>query len=76
MSLPKVPVDTILKVPKDILTKLHGKVFTRHIVREILGHLSDSDLMILNCVSLGWRTILNVELSNAKINKINLSTEN
>ena len=74
----KQRVDYKTRPDKDILTKLHGKVFTRHIVRQILGHLSDTDLRRLNCVSLVWRTILNVELSNVKINKITagMSTEN
>ena len=71
-------MDYKTKPDKDILTKLHGKVFTRHIVRQILGHLSDTDLKRMNCVSPGWKTILNVELSNVKINKITnvLSTQN
>lgn len=55
---------------KDIVKKLHGKVFTRHIVRQILGHLSDEDLKQMYCVSPGWRTILDLELSNSLITKI------
>ena len=55
---------------KDIVKKLHGKVFTRHIVRQILGQLSDEDLKQMYCVSAGWRTILDLELSNTAIKKI------
>ena len=55
---------------KDIVKKLHGKVFTRHIVRQILGHLSDEDLKQMYCVSQSWRTILDLELSNSLIKKI------
>ena len=55
---------------KDILTKLHGKVYTRHIVRKILAQLSDTDLKRMLFVSMAWKTILNVELSNALIAQI------
>ena len=55
---------------KDIMTKLHGKVYTRHIVRKILAQLSDTDLKQMLCVSVAWKTILNVELSNALTTQI------
>ena len=55
---------------KDIVKKLHDKVFTRHIVRKILSHLSDDDLKQMYCVSPSWRKILELELSNSLIKKI------
>ena len=55
---------------KDIVSRLHGKVFTRHIVRKILGLLSDNDLKQMYQIQ-GWRTILEQsELSNVLIKKI------
>ena len=46
----------------DILSRLEGRVFTRHLARIILSFLTEKDLVVMMKVSRGWRRFLMREL--------------
>ena len=49
----------------DILSRLEGRVFTRHLARIILSFLTEKDLAVMMKVSSDWRRFLMRELRPA-----------
>ena len=50
---------------RDILSRLEGRVFTRHLARIILSFMTEKDLAVMMKVSREWRRFLMRELRPA-----------
>ena len=68
--LERLPSDRERGQELDILSRLEGRVFTRHLARTILSFMTEKDLAVMMKVSAEWRRFLMRELNPALFSRI------